>query len=129
MVGEHTGLGSLQLLVEGLNNSGAAGDRFVTRLQAKAVRTSLLDMVYSDFETSASIADFEDIRNADFLRLSTPQTLLIALMHMFSCMSWIKLSGFIRLTLPATPMPTCCTVMPHTWSAFPILPKGMRTVG
>ncbi|KKN78394.1 hypothetical protein LCGC14_0350420 [marine sediment metagenome] len=78
MVGEHTGLGSLQLLVEGLNNSGAAGDRFVTRLQAKAVRTSLLDMVYSDFETSASIADFEDIRNADFLRLSTPQTLLIA---------------------------------------------------
>lgn len=76
--GTHTGTGALLLRVEGLNNDGAAGDRFVTRLQANAVLTSLLDMVYTDFETSASSAGFDDIRNADYLRLSTPQVLLIA---------------------------------------------------
>ncbi|MBP75280.1 MAG: hypothetical protein CMK85_02465, partial [Pseudomonadales bacterium] len=75
---QQTGSGALQLLVTGLNNDGAAGDRFVLRLQGTAVTTSLLDMVYTDFETTAAIADFDDIRNADFFRLSTPQTLLIA---------------------------------------------------
>jgi filamentous hemagglutinin family protein len=75
---QQTGSGALQLLVTGLNNDGAAGDRFVLRLQGSAVTTSLLDMVYTDFETTAAIADFDDIRNADFFRLSTPQALLIA---------------------------------------------------
>ena len=77
LTAEHTGTGPLQLLAEGLNNSGAAGDRLLVRLQASAVNTSLLDMVYTDFETSGAIADFADIRNADYLRLRTPQTLLI----------------------------------------------------
>ena len=78
LTGQHTGEGVLQLLIEGLNNDGAPGERLVARLQAEALRTTLLDMVYSDIETSALLADFDDIRNADLLRFSTPQALVIA---------------------------------------------------
>ncbi|MCL5041125.1 MAG: leukotoxin LktA family filamentous adhesin [Gammaproteobacteria bacterium] len=78
LYGDHTGTDALRLRVNGLNNNAAAGDRFHTILDAREVHTEWLDMVSTDFLTTALLADFEAIERADWFNLQTPQARVIA---------------------------------------------------
>ncbi|TVP87776.1 MAG: hypothetical protein EA348_12315, partial [Pseudomonadaceae bacterium] len=76
--GNYTGNDALRLRVNGLNNSGAAGDRLDTIIDARRVRTEWLDMVSTDFLTTALLADFDAIERADWFNLQTPQARIVA---------------------------------------------------
>ena len=76
LYGLHSGSGLLNLRVTGLNNTGGAGDRFLTRLDATHVVVSDLDTVYTEFDTTALLVDFENATNVDYLFLTTPQAVV-----------------------------------------------------
>ncbi|HDZ57697.1 MAG TPA: leukotoxin LktA family filamentous adhesin [Pseudomonas xinjiangensis] len=78
LYGRHSGQGILNLTFGGLNNLSAPGDSLTTRLGATHIVTDSLDMLRTEFDTTALRVDFPDITNARYLSLTTPQARVVA---------------------------------------------------